>query len=77
VKESLSEHLIETGRISALYTHNRLISKMWFTDWTAVAVLVAPCYSSSPRGAPPTDPVCLFRSLLLMSLSDYVVSVNG
>ena len=71
LKESLREHLIDTGQISTLYTQSELIAKMWVTDLTAVAALVAPCYSSSSRGAPPRDPVCLFRSLLVMPLAGY------
>ena len=71
LKESLRGHLIDTGQISTLYTQSELIAKMWVTDLTAVAALVAPCYSSSSRGAPPRDPVCLFRSLLVMPLAGY------
>lgn len=71
VKESLLARLVKTGQTSVLLTHAQLIGKMWLTDLTPIAHLVAPCYSSSTRGAPPRDPVDLFRSLLLMHLAGY------
>jgi hypothetical protein len=71
VKESLLKQLVDTGQTSVLFTQAELIAKMWLTDLTPVASLVAPCYSTSSRGAPPRDPVCLFRSLLLIRLAGY------
>ena len=71
VKESLRKQFIDTGQTSVLLSHAELIGKVWLTDLTKVASLVAPCYSASSRGAPPRDPVCLFRSLLLKNLAGY------
>lgn len=70
VKESLRKQLVDASQTSVLFTHTDLIGKMWLTDLSP-GVLVAPCYSTSSRGTPPRDPVCLFRSLLLMHLASY------
>jgi hypothetical protein len=67
----LVSYFIKTNQFGTLFVYADLVGKMWLTDLSLVAKLVAPCYSSSPKGAPPRDPVNLFRSLLLMCLAKY------
>ena len=59
-----------------LKRHSRRLDPLWLEaalillplDLDPIRPMLAPLYSSSPRGRPPIDPVCMFRSLLLMSL---------
>ncbi len=71
LKDSMVTHFGKPSQFSVLFVYANLIGKMWLTDLPVVSRLVAPCYSSSPRGTPPRDPVNLFRSLLLMCLAHY------
>jgi hypothetical protein len=71
VKESLLEQLVNNGQGSVLFTYAELIAKMWLTDLTPVASLVAPATELLPGERRPRDPVCLFRSILLIRLAGY------
>jgi len=69
VQDFLNRFFILSGQQVTIFTKSDLILKLWITDLTGIAFLLKSRYSKSTKGAPPKDPVALFRSLILMSLS--------
>jgi hypothetical protein len=68
VHDFLTRYYISTGQYITLLTRSSLITKLWTADLTGIVMLIKSQYSSSNRGAPPKDPVAMFRSLILMTL---------
>jgi hypothetical protein len=69
VHDFLTRYYISTGQYITLLTRSSLITKLWAADLTGIVMLIKSQYSSSSRGAPPKDPVAMFRSLILMTLT--------
>lgn len=71
VLDQFRRQYIDTGQLRVLLLHANLIAKLWYADLSPVFSLLLPRYSKSERGAPPWDPVVLFRCWLCMTLAGY------
>ncbi len=69
VEDFLNRYFISTRQHITILTKKDLIVKLWRTDLTGIVKLIKSQYSSSHRGTPPKDPVSMFRSLILMTLT--------
>lgn len=69
VHEFLTTFFIVTKQQITLLTNSTYICKLWNADFTGIIKFLKSLYSNSTQGAPPKDPVAMFRSLILMSLT--------
>jgi len=72
--EQLGIHYFQTNLDGTVLLFHQELAKVWITDLSQVYKILAPQYSSN-KGAPPRDPVDMFRSILLMELT-HVESVD-
>lgn len=68
VHEFLSRFFISNGQHITILKRASLIIKLWIADLTGIVALLKSRYTNTNKGAPPKDPVAMFRSLILMSL---------
>ena len=68
VVEQLKVHYFLPGLTPTVLLHQRELASVWVTDLSKVATILNNSYSPN-KGAPSRDPVDLFRSLLLMELT--------
>ena len=66
--EQLGIHYFQTNLHGTVLLFHHELAKVWITDLSQVYKILAPQYSGK-KGAPPRDPVDMFRSLLLMELT--------
>lgn len=66
VKEFLSIHFLARGQLPVLLLYKDIFAKLWLTDLSPAMPHFKTLYAVS--GRPARDPLCLFRSLLLMRL---------
>lgn len=69
LQEFLTKLYIDTNQYITLIQQFKYIQKLWIADLSGIVPFLKPIYSSSSQGAPPKDPVAMFRSLILMTLS--------
>jgi len=69
VKEHIINYYILTNNTRALFEQLDLIHKVWISDLSKLYAKLLPLYSDKPRGKLPRDPVCMYRSLLVMTLA--------
>ncbi len=72
--EQLGIHYFQTNLHGTVLLFHQELAKVWITDLSRVYKILAPQYSGK-KGAPPRDPVDMFRSLLLMELT-YAKSID-
>jgi len=83
VHDMLTKFYIETKQQITLTTNFLYISKLWNADLTGIVPFMRTYYSASTQGAPPKDPVAMFRSFILMSfngetsISDWVDTLRS
>lgn len=68
VVEQLKIHYFLSGTTQTVLLHQREFARVWVTDLSKVATNLNDSYSPN-KGAPSRDPVDIFRSLLLMELT--------
>ncbi|MFQ5641950.1 MAG: transposase [bacterium] len=64
VQQNLFEYYLQFGFIRPLLVYSDLIGKFWITILDPIRFVV--CFTYSEKGRKARDPVCMFRSLLLM-----------
>jgi len=68
VKNKLYEYYIQINSYLSLVLNAHLIVKVLLLDLTKAEPILRNCYST-PRGIKPRNPVCMLRSLIVMTLS--------
>lgn len=72
-QESVKNHIINyyilKSDIQILYERLDIIHKIWISDLSKLYARLRSLYSDSPRGKLPRDPVCMYRSLLVMAFA--------